>query len=103
MREFFLKLFADRPANEFDGISMFSWTHILYLVLIIGAVVLISLLFRKKDLSVRIKVLDIIAILIIAAIITPTSDIFTLALVSTPLLLLYEISIFIVSRTKKIL
>lgn len=45
----------------------------------------------------------IITILIIAAIITPTSDIFTLALVSTPLLLLYEISIFIVSRTKKIL
>jgi len=39
---------------------------------------------------------SIIAILLIAAIITPTSDIFTLALVSLPLILLYEISIGIV-------
>lgn len=39
---------------------------------------------------------SIIAILLIAAIITPTSDIFTLALVSLPLILLYEISIVIV-------
>lgn len=67
MREFFLKLFADRPANEFNGISMFSWTHILYLVLIFGAIALITVLFRKKDLSVRIKILDIIAILIMVS------------------------------------
>ena len=48
MREFFLKLFGDKPANEFNGISMFSWTHILYLVLIIGVVVLLTFLFRKR-------------------------------------------------------
>lgn len=46
---------------------------------------------------------SIIVILLIAAIITPTSDVFTLALVSLPLLLLYEISIWIVRfcRTDK--
>ena len=43
----------------------------------------------------------IVVILIIAAIITPTADAFTLALVSLPMWLLYELSIFIVSRTNK--
>lgn len=38
-------------------------------------------------------------ILIVAAIITPTSDIFTLLLVSAPLYLLYELSIVVVSRS----
>lgn len=38
----------------------------------------------------------VIIILIIAAIITPTSDIFTLLLVSLPMWILYEISIYIV-------
>lgn len=40
----------------------------------------------------------IVAILILAAIITPTSDIFTLLLVSLPMWLLYEISIYIVKN-----
>ena len=38
----------------------------------------------------------IVAILIIAAVITPTSDIFTLMLVALPIWLLYEISIYVV-------
>lgn len=38
----------------------------------------------------------IVALLIIAAIITPTSDVFTLMLVSMPMWLLYELSIYIV-------
>ncbi len=41
----------------------------------------------------------IVVILIIAAIITPTSDAFTLTLVSLPIWLLYEVSILIVRRT----
>lgn len=41
----------------------------------------------------------IVSILIIAAVITPTSDIFTLLLVALPMWVLYEISIFIVKRT----
>jgi sec-independent protein translocase protein TatC len=42
----------------------------------------------------------IVVILVIAAIITPTSDAFTLALVSLPIWLLYELSIKVVSSTK---
>lgn len=43
----------------------------------------------------------IVVILVIAAIITPTSDVFTLLLVSLPMWLLYECSIFIVKHAKK--
>lgn len=43
----------------------------------------------------------IIVILLIAAIITPTTDIFTLSIVSIPMIMLYEVSIHIVSRTKR--
>ena len=41
----------------------------------------------------------IVLILIVAAIITPTSDVFTLSLVALPMYLLYEISIGVVNRT----
>ncbi len=40
-----------------------------------------------------------IVICIIAAVITPTADIFTLLLVTCPIMLLYETSILIVGRT----
>lgn len=40
----------------------------------------------------------IVALLIVAAIITPTSDVFTLSLVALPMWLLYEISILIVGK-----
>lgn len=43
----------------------------------------------------------IVLILVVAAIITPTSDVFTLSLVALPMWLLYEASIFIVKRTNK--
>lgn len=43
---------------------------------------------------------SIIVILIISAIITPTSDIFTLSLVALPIWMLYEVSIFIVKYSK---
>ncbi len=42
----------------------------------------------------------IVAILILAAIITPTTDVFTLFVVSFPIWMLYEFSIFIVKATK---
>ena len=38
----------------------------------------------------------IVAILIVAAIITPTTDVFTLCIVSLPIWLLYEVSIWMV-------
>ena len=43
----------------------------------------------------------VVLILIIAAIITPTADVFTLSLVSLPMLFLYELSIAVVSRVNK--
>ena len=43
----------------------------------------------------------IIAILIVAAIITPTTDVFTLFVVALPIYLLYELSIWIVKMTKR--
>ena len=43
----------------------------------------------------------IVAILIVAAIITPTADIMTLLVVSMPIWLLYEVSIWIVKITQK--
>ena len=42
----------------------------------------------------------IVAILVVAAIITPTTDVFTLFVVSLPIYLLYEVSIQIVKITK---
>lgn len=43
----------------------------------------------------------VVTILIIAAVITPTADVFTLVIVSLPIWLLYEISIWIVARTER--
>lgn len=43
----------------------------------------------------------IVIILVVAAIITPTSDVFTLSLVALPMWLLYEVSILLVNRVKK--
>lgn len=43
----------------------------------------------------------LIVITIIAAIITPTTDIFTLLLVTVPIYMLYELSIFVVKRVEK--
>ena len=43
----------------------------------------------------------LVAIIVIAAIITPTSDAFTLAIVSVPMYLLYELSILLVPRERK--
>ncbi len=64
MREFFLELLGEKLANEHNGISMFSWTHILYLVLIVGIIVALSIIFFKKEESTKTKVLNILAILI---------------------------------------
>lgn len=43
----------------------------------------------------------LVAILIVAAVITPTTDVFTLLVVSVPIYVLYEISIIIVGYTQK--
>lgn len=63
---------------------------------LLAKVGLISASFMKKY-----RKYAIVFILVVAAIITPTSDIFTLTLVSVPIYLLYEASILIVSGTNK--
>lgn len=42
----------------------------------------------------------VVAILVVAAVITPTSDVFTLMLVSLPMWLLYELGIIVACRTR---
>ena len=54
-----------------------------------------------KQLLVKYRKHAIVALTILAAIITPTADIFTLLLVTVPLYLLYELSVRIVSYTKR--
>lgn len=53
----------------------------------------------KADWMIHFRRHAIVIILVVAAIITPTADMFTLLIVSLPIWLLYEISIFIVSKT----
>lgn len=55
----------------------------------------------KSEWMSRFRRHAIVVILIIAAVITPTSDMFTLLIVSLPIWLLYEISIIIVKYVEK--
>ena len=54
----------------------------------------------SSDMMRRYRRHSYVAILIIAAIITPTSDIFTLLVVSLPMEILYEFSVLIISKNK---
>ena len=56
--------------------------------------------FLSADFMRKYRKHAIVIILVVAAIITPTSDVFTLSLVALPMWVLYEISIFIVSKAK---
>ena len=58
----------------------------------------LGILHREQMLKYRRHA--IVIILVIAAIITPTSDAFTLAIVSAPMYLLYEVSILLVPRSQ---
>ena len=55
----------------------------------------------KAEYMTRYRRHAIVAILVIAAIITPTGDAFTLLIVSLPIWLLYELSVLIVRRVAK--
>lgn len=54
--------------------------------------------FLSADFMRRYRKHAIVVILIVAAVITPTSDVFTLSLVALPMWLLYEVSLCIVKR-----
>ncbi len=57
--------------------------------------------FITADFMRRYRKHAIVTMFILAAVITPTSDVFTLSMVALPMCLLYEFSILIVSRTTK--
>jgi len=54
--------------------------------------------FINSRLMARYRRHAVVAILIVAAIITPTTDVFTLCIVSLPIWLLYEVSIWLVPK-----
>lgn len=56
--------------------------------------------FLSADFMRRYRKHAIVIILVVAAIITPTSDVFTLSLVALPMWILYEVSIWIVKNSK---
>ena len=56
----------------------------------------------KHNLMTAYRKHAIVVILIVAAIITPTGDLFTLLIVSLPIWLLYETSILVVKRSEKL-
>ncbi|MBO7337238.1 MAG: twin-arginine translocase subunit TatC, partial [Paludibacteraceae bacterium] len=52
----------------------------------------------KSSFMTRYRRHAFVVILVVAAVVTPTSDVFTLSLVSVPVFALYELSVFIVKR-----
>lgn len=56
--------------------------------------------FLSADFMCKYRKHAIVIILVVAAIITPTSDVFTLSLVALPMRVLYEVSIWIVKNSK---
>ena len=54
--------------------------------------------FLSAEFMRRYRKHAVVIILVIAAVITPTSDVFTLSLVALPMWVLYEVSIWIVKR-----
>lgn len=72
---------------------------------IVFEIPVLSWLFAKlgllsADFMRRYRKHAIVIILVVAAVITPTSDVFTLSLVALPMWVLYEVSIWIVKTTK---
>ncbi len=73
---------------------------------IVFEIPILSWLFAKlgfitKNFMKRYRRHALMIMLVTGAIITPTSDVFTLMLVSLPMYLLYEVSIYIVARTQR--
>ncbi len=64
MRELFLKIFGHKPENDFNKIEMFSWTHILYVFVILLIIAAVAILYYKKVLKDKNKILNVAAIII---------------------------------------
>lgn len=95
--------------DVFNLISLNSYISTLVLMSLSMGIVFeipaLSWLFAKMGLISasfmrRYRKHAIVIILIIAAIITPTSDVFTLSLVALPMIILYEFSIFLIKENR---
>lgn len=73
MRELFFKLFEQSHFDSGIQITPFSLPHIVYLALIFGGIIVLWLLFRKRDASVKERVLRFLAY---AMVISYLSDFF---------------------------
>lgn len=98
--------------DVFNLISLNSYISTLVLMSLSMGIVfeipVLSWLFAKMGLISasfmrRYRKHAIVIILIIAAIITPTSDVFTLSLVALPMIILYEFSIFLIKENRILL
>lgn len=65
MREWFLRVFGDHLANEYNGIKLYSWAHLLYIGLILTFATIICLVYIKKEKEKQTKMLDTLAISIL--------------------------------------
>jgi len=65
MREFFLKIFSEKAANEFTKISLFSPLHFAYLAVIVLIISLFVFLYFKKEIEKKEKIVNIFAILVL--------------------------------------
>ena len=96
---------SDQVENMISLQSYISTLFMMSLAMgIVFEIPILSWLFAKlgfisADFMRRYRRHAVVIILVVAAIITPTSDVFTLLLVSLPMWLLYEVSIWIVKRS----
>ena len=99
---------VDASVPNFISLSSYISTFLL-LALLMGLVfqlpvlswVLARLGFLRPSFMTHYRRHAVVAILIVAAVITPTADAFTLAVVALPIYLLYELSILVVRRASR--
>jgi sec-independent protein translocase protein TatC len=82
-----------------DTLLMLSFVFGVLFELPVLSWLLAKLGMLKYEWMMRYRRHAIIVVLIVAAIVTPTSDVFTLLIVSLPIWLLYEVSILVVKHT----
>lgn len=98
---------SEEVANLITLDSYISTLVLMWLSMgIVFEIPILSWLFSKSgflsaDFMCRYRKHAIVVILVAAAIITPTSDVFTLSLVALPMWLLYEVSIWIVKNSRR--
>lgn len=81
-----------------DTLMMLSLAMGLVFEIPVVSWLLAKLVGLKVEMLTKNRRYAVVVVLVVAAVITPTSDIFTLFLVSVPIYILYEISILVVRR-----